>query len=300
MKRPHTQILMSTFHGERFLRTQLDSLINQDYSQISILIRDDGSSDQTVPIIKTYQALHSHIQLIEGSNIGVVNSFFSLLQNVDTQAAYFALCDQDDIWSSNKISTAVSVLSDSSEPQLFLSLFNYIDAQDALLGTSAKPRKALGIRHALVQNRFPGCTMVFNRAALELVTSHLPDLGRLRIHDWWIYLVVAALGKVHFEHQPLISYRQHETNTIGLRESRLDARIRRLLRNERYCTQQAILLKECFEKKLDEKNRQILMRFLSARETVLGRIRYAITKDVYRQEPINDLILRALILLNRV
>lgn len=291
---------MSTFNGERFLRAQLDTLLEQDYCPTNLLIRDDGSTDQTVEIIKEYQLQFNNIRLIEGSNIGVVRSFFELFIAASPDAEYFALCDQDDLWSPAKISSAVSAIGVSDVPHLFVSSFHYIDSENTEFGTSPLPRKELGLRHALVQNRFPGCTMVLNRAALQLVTSQMPDLTRLRIHDWWIYLVVGVFGKVRFEPQPLISYRQHAMNTIGLKESRLDARFRRLLTNERYCTQQANLLKECFEGIMDGESWRILNRFISERTTLWECARYAITKDVYRQEVVNDLILRVLILLNRV
>ena len=107
MSRGKVQILMSTYNGEMFLEKQLDSILAQNYP-IELLIRDDGSSDRTVEIIKRYQKKNKNICLVEGHNLGVISSFFELFRIADESADYFALADQDDIWFPNKVERAVS------------------------------------------------------------------------------------------------------------------------------------------------------------------------------------------------
>ena len=99
-------ILMSTYNGEKYLEEQIDSLLNQTYKNISILIRDDGSKDNTVHIIKEKKKSNDNITLIEGKNVGFIKSFLELI-NLAEKSDYYAYCDQDDVWMEEKIQRAV-------------------------------------------------------------------------------------------------------------------------------------------------------------------------------------------------
>ena len=92
---------MSTYNGEEFVAEQMDSILNQTYKNIEIIVRDDGSKDSTTKIIKEYQKKYKNIKLYEGENLGFIKSFFELLKLVE--ADYYAYADQDDIWIENKI-----------------------------------------------------------------------------------------------------------------------------------------------------------------------------------------------------
>ena len=100
-------ILMSTFNGEKYLKEQIDSLLNQEYEAFDIYIRDDGSTDQTVSILENYEHIYPNIYLLKDTqgNIGVFKSFMYLLSQV--HADYYMFCDQDDVWLSNKISMSM-------------------------------------------------------------------------------------------------------------------------------------------------------------------------------------------------
>ena len=104
------QILMSTYYGEKYLREQLDSIIKQTYPLINILIRDDGSSDGTLSILKEYAGKYDHVTYYEGENIGVIQSFLQLLKESDANVNYYAFADQDDVWLPEKIVRAVEKL----------------------------------------------------------------------------------------------------------------------------------------------------------------------------------------------
>ena len=111
-------VLISTYNGKKYLKEQLDSILNQTYPNIEIVIRDDGSTDSTLELVKEYQEKHSNIRLKEGTNIGFIKSFFKLLEMAD--ADYYAYCDQDDIWLENKIELAVNALNqaDNTKPNM--------------------------------------------------------------------------------------------------------------------------------------------------------------------------------------
>ena len=128
------QILMSTYNGKKYLKEQMDSLLSQTYKNIEILVRDDGSSDGTGEILETYQKQHSNVRVYLQENIGLVDSFFWLLEQSD--AGYVAFCDQDDIWKPEKIERAVEKLEQVKGPALYCGNKMLVDADLKELGLS--------------------------------------------------------------------------------------------------------------------------------------------------------------------
>ena len=111
------QILMSTYNGEDYIREQLDSILAQSYPDVDILIRDDGSKDDTFVILKEYEERHSNIKAFQGENLGINKSFFELLKK--SQGDYIGFCDQDDYWLPEKIEKAVQQLERMTGPALY-------------------------------------------------------------------------------------------------------------------------------------------------------------------------------------
>ena len=128
MKIPRVLVLMSTYNGERFLEEQLDSILSQEGVDVSLLVRDDGSKDNTCQLLSDYASRNQNIKMKACENVGFVKSF-SALVNID--ADYYAFADQDDIWMPNKLATACAVLAtkDNSKPNLFTSNSMQIDAE---------------------------------------------------------------------------------------------------------------------------------------------------------------------------
>lgn len=105
------EILLSTYNGEKYLETQLDSILMQDYTNWKLLVRDDASTDTTLLILNTYIQKHpDKIQLLNDNegNMGYSNSFSKLLRQ--SSADYVMYCDQDDYWHPDKISSMLSVM----------------------------------------------------------------------------------------------------------------------------------------------------------------------------------------------
>ena len=96
-------VMMSTFNGEAYVEEQINSILNQLNVKISLFIRDDGSKDKTISIIRNKINRNSNIQLIQGENVGVGNSFMNLLYSTPDDYDFYAFSDQDDIWESEKI-----------------------------------------------------------------------------------------------------------------------------------------------------------------------------------------------------
>ena len=104
-------ILMSTYNGERYLREQIDSLLNQTYKDWKLYIRDDGSTDGTISIIESYMNDYPDLIILlkdDLGNLGSGRSFMRILSVVD--ADYYMFCDQDDVWLPNKVIDTINVM----------------------------------------------------------------------------------------------------------------------------------------------------------------------------------------------
>jgi len=296
-------VLMSTYNGSQFLQQQLNSLYEQTYPNIKILVRDDGSTDTTRELLAA-ECLTGAIEQLEGhNNLGATGSFFALLRHAaSTETAYVAFCDQDDVWQANKIERAVSLLAEVSDrPALYCCRLDIVDEQLQSLELSVKPRK-IGFGNALVENIAVGCTMVLNRKAIDLLCQQtLPS--HVYVHDWWCYLVISCFGKVIFDDNPLIKYRQHGGNVIGAATNRLGVLKRKLARlfNARlWISEQAITFWELFSDRLPPAERDLLALLIKAKASFWYRVRLALSPAVWRQKCVDNLILRLVILMNRI
>jgi len=298
------QVLLSTYNGQTYLKELMDSVLSQDYPELAMLVRDDGSTDDTSRILEKYSSL-KNVQILHGKNLGVVRSFFTLLEISSPDAEYIAFCDQDDVCKEDKVSRAIGILGKHSNntPAMYCSRVTLVDENLKILGYSQIPRRELNFGNALVQNVATGCTIIINDAARRLFLEKLSSSAVM--HDWWIYIVVSAFGKVIYDTESKTLYRQHAANVIGEKSgmvARWTKRIKRFLKHGRIpcVTLQAKEFSKIYVESLPLDKKIILDRFINERSTFLGRLRYAFTGETYRQTKIDDVIFRVLIILNRI
>jgi len=298
-------ILLSTYNGCRFLQQQLNSLYEQTYPDIRILVRDDGSSDSTRNILDSEQAKGS-IDILEGhNNLGPALSFFELLRSAASAGTeYVAFCDQDDVWHPQKIAQAVSALNAAtgSAPAMYCSRAEIVDEHLKHIGYTEMPRK-VGFGNALVENMAIGCTILLNRKAIDLIRENLPS--KVLIHDWWCYLVISCFGEIVFDNSTNIKYRQHGANTIGVATNKFDRFKRKMRRffdggnGRQWISAQASSMRDIFKDNIPPSKRQVLNNFIEMKFSLYRRLRLFLSKDVWRQKWSDNLLLRMLILLNR-
>ena len=214
------QVLLSAYNGEKYLVSQLDSILAQTGVEVSVLVRDDASTDHTKEILENYAQKHINIRWYSGDNLGVQRSFFELLDMADAGRDYYAFADQDDFWLPEKLQKAVNELEkeEKNQPLLYGSKVVYAseDLKKQEQFSYAVPKEpAFG--NALVENICMGCTEVFNRELLELVRAHKASGDTL--HDWWMYLTASCFGKVVFDENAYILYRQHAGNQVGMQNN---------------------------------------------------------------------------------
>lgn len=212
-------ILLATFNGEDFLSEQLDSIAAQTYQNWVVYVSDDGSVDSTLNILRSYQNAwgRGRMYIMAGPQQGFARNFMSLVRSDLIDSPFFAFCDQDDIWFPDKLSRALEKLSLACEstPSMFCSRTRLVDERGHTLGLSPAFKKQPCFRNALVQSIAGANTMVFNRAARNLLSAISSDAVVVS-HDWLTYLLVAGCGgRVFYDLAPTLDYRQHDQNLVG-------------------------------------------------------------------------------------
>ena len=232
-----TEILLATFNGERFLPEQIESIINQSYTDYKILASDDNSSDCTFEILRSYESvLKEKIKVIQSDTHSAKENFYNLLDRAD--AEYIALCDQDDFWETDKLKKsikAIKILEKNYGKDTPILVHSDLQIADENLNTEGRRMSDItGIRrilkHAvkesetlytistkqsfsryLVENNITGNTVIINKALLNIYKR--PKVSFM--HDWWLGILSFTFGKVGFLDECLIKYRQHENNELG-------------------------------------------------------------------------------------
>lgn len=224
-------VLLCTYNGSKFIRKQLDSIVNQIHLNWVIYASDDGSTDETLDILKEYQTRlgEDRIFILEGPRRGFAWNFISLLNVVHDDTVYYAFSDQDDVWLDDKLQRAVLMLDalDHEIPALYCGRTMLVDEHDQCIGYSPLFSKKPSFRNALIQSIAGGNTMMMNNVAKDLIIK-TPRWEEIVSHDWWIYIVITGCGgNVIYDPNPTIKYRQHSDNLIGSNISLL-ARMKRI------------------------------------------------------------------------
>lgn len=293
---------MTTYNGEKYIRAQLDSILAQDYPNVSILIRDDGSSDRTIDILKEYSSRFDNISFYTGENLGVVKGNFDLIKNSDSTADYYAFSDQDDYWKSTKISRAVLKLRElnKDKPLLYCGKTILTDKNLNILDVKIKtPEIRPSFNNAIVENICVGCTAVINHTMIKLVQEHIPEYTIM--HDWWLYLTASCFGHVYYDMEAFILYRQHESNVMGARTNYWDEfriRLRNFRGNRGKIRRQLAEFESLFKEYITDVG--ILRDILNSHNKLWYRCKLIISKDVFRQRRVDDIVFKLLILAGRI
>lgn len=301
-------ILVCTYNGERFLREQLESFINQTHKNWSIHVSDDGSTDATLEILEEYkkQLGDEKIVILQGPRQGFAKNFLSLIKNREIVADYFAFSDQDDIWFEDKLSRSIAQIPQipTSKPHLYCSRTKLVNTDLAPLGFSPLFKKRPCFENSLVQSIAGANTMMINNAARDLM-CRIADDALVVAHDWLAYLLVTGCGgQVVFDQNPTLLYRQHEGNLIGANATYKNQvnRILKMLsgRFSEWSTQNLIVLNS-IRMELTEDNRRTLERFEAARNSgLLSRLYLMKKSGVHRQTLKGNISLVAAAILNKI
>lgn len=209
------QVLLSAYNGEKYIKEQIDCILKQEKVKIKLLVRNDGSKDNTSDILRNMKK--PNIEYFSEENVGATSSFLELIRNAG-DADFYAFSDQDDIWDNDKLFSAIKMLEGYSEiPAIYSSNTRLVDKNLHLIKSENKsPKITLG--SALIKNYATGCTVVFNSRLMKYLKISV-DVD-IPYHDWWVNLVALSVGGISvFDNNPHISYRQHSNNVVGGSES---------------------------------------------------------------------------------
>ncbi len=217
-------ILLATYQGAAFLREQLASIAAQGHQDWRLIWRDDGSGDDTVAILRDFAAAQpaGRVEQLDApaGRVGSAASFLALLRHAVPMLGpddIVAFADQDDVWLDFKLARAVAGLG-AGDPAIYSARQVLVDAKLQRIGVSDLLVPPTGFPAALIQNLAIGCTVALNRAAARLVAGSVAPAGCQ--HDWWAYLLVtAAGGRFVADAEPVMLYRQHRHNEVGVPRS---------------------------------------------------------------------------------
>ena len=217
-------ILLATYNSEKYLEIQLNSILAQTNKNWKLYIRDDGSSDKTIAIVKKYCGMFDNIAIVEDDvqHRGARDSFFYLLKNVD--ADYYMFCDHDDFWLPNKIEVSLKYMQEKEKanPNIPICLYTdaiVVDGSYRIVSKSLwkiskiNPSLSEKMPFLLMFNSVTGCTMIINKMAKKTL---LPISKNVPMHDVWIaYSVLKASGILFHLDKATLLYCQHGDNAVG-------------------------------------------------------------------------------------
>lgn len=272
INKPTVSVLLSSYNGQKYIKELVDSVLTQEEVNVKLQVRDDGSTDDTLKILESYH--DSRISIRTGENLKPAKSFLTLLHECD-ESDYYAYCDQDDVWYPKKLIKAVRALETYHEPALFISTYDVVDKQLKKMFTyDMKFYEPMRLQDTLIYRAPSACNMVFNHEMRKKVNRKIPENARM--HDFWT-LLVAELHDfpIITLDEPLIKYRQHESNTVSITPT-IRERVTRLMKsftkgdNERW--RQAKELYDIYKDEISGDKLDLLKLFVNYRDSFTNRI----------------------------
>lgn len=294
-------IVMSTYNGEKYIKEQLDSLLNQTYNNIDIYIRDDGSKDNTVTILKDYAEKNKNIFIFAGENLGYAKSFYKVLESAKDYD-YYAFCDQDDKWHSNKIENAIKKIN-SDKPTCLFTEYNICDEQLKFIETSKLNKGGISFRNSLVEASISGNTTVFNK---EMVKEFLKvNVDSVCCHDWLLYMIATGFGDIVYDSNPSLEYRRTGGNAsprgIGIVKLTI-YRIKKFLFGDylKGLKLQTIEFDKLFHDRLSDENKKIISLFTNKRYNFIIALKKVFYPKKFRQTLLDEILIRFMFLIGKL
>lgn len=306
-------ILLATYNGERYLDQQLESIFEQDYHDFRIIIRDDGSTDQTLNILSKWKGLYPQkIELVEDNlkNLGPTQNFNRLMEI--SEAPYICFSDQDDKWLHNKLSRQMERMLSLEEenPDVGIMVFSDLILCDeqlnivspSLIEKDRLDAKAIDAHQLLMQNVPYGCATIINRKLLKVAT---PVDSRALLHDHWLAVISSLIGKINYLDEALIYHRVHTANASRAEsehKKQASQNIKSKINNQNFHNylfkqvEQAQAVLENLGALLDEEQKAMLADFIALKDSKGFRRKWLIVKNRFFKNTIYNtfkLIIRA-------
>ena len=262
-KNEKIDILMATYNGEKYLEEQIDSIINQTYRNWNLLIRDDGSEDETLKIIENYEKKDNK------GNLGIVKNFEELLKSSNSELIMFS--DQDDIWIENKLEKYIEITNSLGKKQFLIHSDAILcDINKNILKKTFISKRALktGLENIFFNYFVQGATVLITKELKEFI---LPFPDEVYLHDRYIHLMTELFFERIFINESLLYYRQHANNQVGATNT-----LKELL-NKRYFDERDYkLIKKLYNKYngiLKEEKRNLIRKYFKILDVKSSKLR---------------------------
>ena len=301
-------VILGFYNGNKYVKEQIKSILDQTFNNIDIFIFDDQSKEK-IELNKFKINNNNKIKIIKRKeNVGYAKNFLLGLKEAGSNYDFYAFSDQDDIWEKDKISRGIDALNSKASkfPKLYFSRTTYCNFDCSIeIGSSKIHKKKPTFANALLQNIAGGNTILMNKLARELVIKTV-NTEKFISHDWWCYqIITGAGGKVIFDKNKTVKYRQHGDNLIGKNNGFQDIKTRIIeFAFGKVKKWSDVNLKNLIKYKylLEKDNIEVLENFLKARRSknFFRKLYYYFKSGVYRQSKKESLIFAIGLLFNMI
>lgn len=205
-------VCMASFNGEKYIHMQINSILQQLSESDELIISDNGSFDNTVSIIKSFNDPRIKLHSFTTQKNVIFNFQNALLK---ASGDYIFMSDQDDVWLSGRVEKGLNLL---KEYDLVVNDAEVIDQNGVALSSSLfkEINSGSGLVKNFVSNTYYGCCMCFRRSVMSIA---LPFPIRIPMHDIWLGFVGDLFFKTSFCSNRLIQYRRHTHNVTQFKKS---------------------------------------------------------------------------------
>lgn len=294
-------VLLSSYNGESYIKTQIDSILAQQCEvPFDLWVRDDGSTDGTLNILQQY-ADQGKLRWYTGENLKPAKSFLDLVKHCPGYD-FYAFADQDDFWKPEKLSRGISRLLEVKGPGLYFSNARMVDGTLNDMGRDVYKSTPYRDYYTLVcEGGLLGCTMVFNNALAQLLQQS-PTPEKLIMHDFYAVLVCALFdGTVCYDSQATMLYRQHGNNVVGMSRSKWQAVKNRLqtitTKQQVTVAEQAASILACYPQIANLQKKQWLQRVAGYRGSFFRALSLAVSGKTHYTNKNKAITLRLALLL---
>lgn len=298
-------VLLSSYNGQKYIKEQLDSIFSQKEVEVNCLVRDDGSTDNTIDILENYSLNQPNLKIVTGNNIGYKLSFLKLIE-MSGDFDYYAFADQDDVWEANKLIVATNKIktrkSDVSKAIMYCSNCKLVDNELNFIGMlhskeSLLPKSKI---EALAQGFAHGCTIVFNSEAKKIITRYKPKKNMHMI--FWLPLIILFTGVVIYDPNSYILYRQHNENVFGTRKSLLkifNIKLKQFNVNANFHSNMILEILEGYGDLITSQDCEILKEITYYKNSIYYKLKALLNQQLKRETFKGTVFLKILILLSK-
>jgi glycosyltransferase involved in cell wall biosynthesis len=296
--KPNIEVLLATYNGAAYLGAFLESLAQQVGVSIDLRVSDDGSTDSTLIILESYRESFNSLVVTAGPEKGPSENFFSLIAKAKSK--YVALADQDDIWEPTHLINSIDRLAASGDVPA-LSFTRVSEFREKPFSQSRLWPSKVNVDTPMflfAENFARGCTIVFNKQALDAINRHKPSFAIM--HDWWIALLISLIGKIKYTQIPEVNYRIHPNNFVGGKPT-FRRRLIRFYDSRKHEWSPATQLREIYANyggEIDPDKLKFIEQAISGltSDSIVKRLRTTLTSHELRSSKFEDFWLRIVLM----